>query len=80
MTQQSDADMPQHLAQITTNVHQIIPASEMFVNRIVTATKTVWPTNDVYEERVDQFATAMQHVEVDKYVKIDYVKLVVEMI
>lgn len=62
------------------NVHQIIPASEMFVNRIVSAIKAVWPTNDVYEELVDQFATAMHHVEVDKYVKIVYVKLVAETI
>lgn len=72
--------MPQRLAQITMNVHQTIPASEMFVNQIVTAIKAVWPTNDVYEELVDQFATAMRHVEVDKYVKIVYVKLGAETI
>lgn len=72
--------MPQLLAQIIMNVHQIILASEMFVNRIVTAIKVVWQTNDVCEEFVDQFATAMHHVEVDKYVKIVYVKLVAETI
>lgn len=72
--------MPPHLAQIIMNVRQIIPATGIFVNWIVTVIKAVWPTNDVYEELVDQFATAIHHVEVDKYVKIVYVKVVAETI
>lgn len=62
------------------SAHQITLVWEIFANRTVTAIQAVWLTNDVYAEHVDQFATAMHHVEADKCVKIVYVKLVAVMI
>lgn len=72
--------MRQHRAQTITNVHQIIRALEIFAKQTVTTIKIVWPTNDVYEERVDRFATVTLRAEMVKYARIDCVKLVAEMI
>lgn len=70
----------QHRAQRTTNAHQIIRAWEIFANQTVTTIKIVWLMNAAYEEHADRFVIATLLVEVAKFVKIDCVKSVAEMI
>lgn len=66
--------MHQLHVQHTANVHRIIHALRMFANQIVIMTKIVWPTNDVYVERVNQFVTPTLLAELVKYARIDCVK------
>lgn len=66
--------MHQLHVQHTTNAHRIIHALQMFAKRIATMIKIVWPMNDVYVERVDQFVTPMLPAELVKFVRIDCVK------
>lgn len=73
-------NMHPHRAQRTMNVRRIIRALEIFANQTVTTTKTVWLMNAVYEEHVDRFVIVTLLVETDKFVKIDFVKSVAEMI
>lgn len=66
--------MHQLHVQQTSNAHRIIHALQMFAKQIATMIKIVWPTNDVYEEHVDQFVILMLPAEMVKFAKIDCVK------
>lgn len=78
--QMFNVNMLRKLVQRQMIVHRNIHATETFVRQRVEVIKVVWSMNVVYVVIVEQFVIVMRPVVKDKFVKIVYVKLVVELI